>query len=79
MRTQLIVAMPGDLDDWKIFATFAITKGSKIKANSSNKSKLKYNINNIININLNIMEIILKVKQNTENEVELWQRRIKTA
>ena len=62
--------MPGDLDDWKIFATFAITKGSKIKANSSNKSKLKYNINNIININLNIMEIISNIIETTLNSFD---------
>ena len=70
VRTQLSVAACLDLDDSDFFPTFANTKGSKIKANSSNKSKLKYNINNIININLNIMEIISNIIETTLNSFD---------
>ena len=70
MRTQLSVAACLDLDGSDFFPTFANTKGSKIKANNSNKSKFKYNINNIINININNMEIISNIIETTLNSFD---------
>ena len=50
--------------------TFAIAKGSKIKANNSKKSKVNTQIkNNIINININ-MEIIYNTIQTTLNSFD---------
>ena len=70
MRTQLSVVAHSDLEVWKIFATFAPAKGSRIKVNSKLKYKSKTKVNNIINININNMEIISNIIETTLNSFD---------
>ena len=52
------------------FATFALTKGSRIKVNSKLKDKSKTKVNNTIIININIMEVIYNTIQTTLNSFD---------
>ena len=52
------------------FATFALTKGSRIKVNSKLKDKSKTKVNNIIIININIMEVLYNTIQTTLNSFD---------
>ena len=61
MRTQLSVVAYSDLEVWKIFATFAPDKGSRIKVNS------KLIVNSKTKVN---MEIIYNTIQTTLNSFD---------